>query len=685
VSRSGRPFTTFSVALAALALAAPLGVSWPTAAIAQDAATPFNRNVVSVAGRDRGYFYHLPATYRRDGFNFVVYLLPDDGQSPEAFARDSGWLKLADEQNFVLVVLQPDRDGWARNSGGEDAYVKAVYDDSIGHLVLRGARPGAGVAGMREGAPARPQGGADAPVARPQGGDAPAARGLQREGGEVGRGGEGGAARGGGEGGAGRGGAQPPRAQTWVPFHFISGAGMGATIAQEFVINQPGVFAAIATFGGAPFKAAYDRGNEPAQGYFQKMRAGKNATPVWRQLKREVPVAAWLFNAGDAGPAQAELANYWKRADAVAANPVATTIGGLPVQLYRNAANPAQQIRTTQLDVTATYGPAMSAAIWNDFFAHTARWSSSANGDLGSMMTEAEVKASFDVRTTDVDGKTYTYYVKTPSSYRKGQSLPVVVAAHGAFFPAWLYASQVKMHEVGEREGFITVYVNGQQNRWDFTTPDGPDAKFVVKVIDELSSTYGVDRSRVYMQGFSLGSGITYMMGITHPQLFAAVSPNNGIGPMAPPVVDRVAELKAKGDVRIPMVMVYGDVDSAGSVDANIPAYGVLRNAITEMKAYNNIKTPDRVETFNSANTVDYERLIPGARLAKQGIDKRFPNGRFQISTYLSADPQPLNLFSFVWVTDMSHGQDPRTAQLEWDYFKHWRRNADGTLVYDGR
>jgi poly(3-hydroxybutyrate) depolymerase len=677
VFRLDRLFVTSGAALVALALAAPLAVSWPTAAVAQTATTPFNRNLLSVAGRDRGYLYHLPANYRRDGFNFVVYLVPDDGQSPETFAQDSGWLKLADEQNFVLVVLQPDRDGWARNSGGEDAYVKAVYDDTIGHLIARGGRPGEGGMAPRDGAPGRPQAGGDAPAG---------ARPPQGAGGDAGRGGEGGAGRGAGEGGAGgRGGAQAPRAQTWVPFHFITGAGMGATIAQEFVINQPGVFAAIATFGGAPFKAAYDRGNDPAQGYFQKMRAGKNAAPVWRQLKRDVPVAAWLFNAGDAGPAQAELVNYWKRADAVAANPVATTIGGLPVQIYRNAANAAQQIRTTQLDVTATYGPALSAAIWNDFFAHTARWSSSANGDLGTMMTEAEVKASFDVRTTEVDGKSYTYYVKTPSSYRKGQALPVVVAAHGAFFPAWLYASQIKMHEVGEREGFITVYVNGQQNRWDFTSPDGSDAKFIAKVIDELGSNYGVDRTRVYMQGFSLGSGITYMMGITHPQLFAAVSPNNGIGPMARPVVDRVAELKAKGDVRIPMMMVYGNVDTAGSVDATIPAYGVLRNAINEMKAYNNIKTADRAETFSSANTFDYERFIPGAKLVKVGVDKRFPDGRFQISTYLSADPQPLNLFSFVWVTDMSHGQDARSAQLEWDFFKHWRRNTDGTLVYDGR
>ena len=49
------------------------------------------------------------------------------------------------------------------------------------------------------------------------------------------------------------------------------------------------------------------------------------------------------------------------------------------------------------------------------------------------------------------------------------------------------------------------------------------------------------------------------------------------------------------------------------------------------------------------------------------------------------ADAAPLNLFSFVWVEDMAHGGDPRQAQLEWDYFKRWHRNADGSLSYTSR
>jgi poly(3-hydroxybutyrate) depolymerase len=650
-----------------LALAVPLLSAMPAQAIAAEAA-PLARNMVSVNGRDRSYLYHVPASYRRDGFNFVVYVLPDNGQSADAFDRQTGWRKLADEQNFVVVFLEPEREGWAPNSGGEDAYVKAVYDHAIGHLTI--GAPGAG--GGRGGA-----GGGAAGAAPPAG-----AQGERAGQPAAGAGGAGGGAPGGAPGG---GAPRAPRAQTWVPFHFVTGAGAGATVAQEFVINNPGVFAAIATLDGAPFDAAYAKGAEPAQGYYQNMRPGKNAPPVWKQLKKDVPVAAWLFTTGEPTPAEAKVVDYWKRSSAVAPAAQAATIDGFATKAFRNAANPAQQIRTTQLGETDGYSSKLTSAIWNDFFAHTARWTSSPNGDLGTMLTEAETRAAFDTRSFAVGDKSYQYYVKAPSSYQKGQSLPLVIAAHGAFLPAWLYASQIRMHDVGEKEGFITVYVNGQQNRWDFTDPAGSDAKFIEGVIGELAGSYGIDRSRVYMQGFSLGSGISYMMGITHPQLFAAVSPNNGIGPMAPAVKAKVAELKAQGDVRIPMMIVYGDVDNAGSVDAKIPAQGVLRGAIDEIKAYNNITTPDQAVSYNSPNAMTYDVLVPGARLVKQGVDKRYKDGRFQISTYLSADPKPLNLLSFVWVTDMSHGQDPRSAQLEWDYFKQWRRNADGTLTYSGR
>ncbi|MDB5459755.1 MAG: Poly(3-hydroxybutyrate) depolymerase-like protein, partial [Caulobacteraceae bacterium] len=186
----------------------------------------------------------------------------------------------------------------------------------------------------------------------------------------------------------------------------------------------------------------------------------------------------------------------------------------------------------------------------------------------------------------------------------------------------------------------------------------------------------------VYMQGFSFGSGMTLMTGLTHPQLFAAISPNNGIGDYSKEVMSWLGDLKAKSDVRMPTMVVYGDVDTGGSPDALIPADGVLRHAIDYQRTYNHLSAKDRTERYDSPFTAPYDVLAPGGKLVRAGFDARYPQGRFKIYEYMSADPKPLNLFKLVWVTDLSHGGDAREAQLEWDYFKQWRRNPDGSLTH---
>lgn len=469
---------------------------------------------------------------------------------------------------------------------------------------------------------------------------------------------------------------------TWFPYQYLTGMGAGGRIAQEFAINHPGIYAAVASFDATPFDAAYAKGNEPAQGYFQQMRM-KNAPPVWKQLKKDVPVAVWLFNSSS-GAAEQRLADYWKHADRVAAAAPQTAIAGFDTTVYHNPANAAQQVRVSTVPASAKFDESTAAAIWGDFFAHVARWTSSPNGDLGSALTQAEVNSLFEVRTLNIDGKPYKYYLKRPPGYQNGQSLPLVISAHGFGYPAWRYLSQIKMHEVGDREGFLTAYIQGPGPAWDLSSPDSSDTRFIEKVVADVEAKDNADPRRIYMQGFSLGSGMSYIMGITHPDLFAAVSPNSGIGPMSKETEARIAELKAKSDVRIPMIMVYGNVDTGGSTDGKIPAQGVIRGAFDEVKAYDHITTPDRTELYHSAYSDPYEVLVPGATLVRGGVDQRYPKGRFGIYRYHSDDAKPLDLFSFVWVEDLAHGGDPRQAQLEWDYFKQWQRNADGSLTHVG-
>jgi poly(3-hydroxybutyrate) depolymerase len=631
---------------------------------AADAAGPrLIRQMVSVEGQDRPYFYYLPSTANRSTYIFVVFALHDNGQSVEQFAQQSGWLKLAEDKGFAVVFPQAGRGAWAPTSGGDDAYLKAVFDHARTRLSLAPAGAGQRGPGAPGGGGPGPGGGARGPGARGPGGP-------------------------GGEGGEGEGGGGPPRdpnrIPTWLTWYYLTGSGAGGTAAETFAINYPGLFAGVATLDAAPFEAAYRKGDAAAQNYFQFMRAGKNAEPSWTPLKKQTPEAVWLFDSKGEGAAQNRLIAYWKRSDAITGAPKTQTIAGLRTAVYSNAVHPSEQVRVTKLPASQTYDETVSSAIWNDFFAHVARWTSSPNGDLGPTITADEASRLFDEKTIQLsDGRPSKYYVKAPSSYRPGQHLPVVISLHGAFFGALAQRNQSRFDELGEKEGFITVYANAHDgNVWNFDRPDGPDQEFMLALVPALIRDYGVDPRRVYLEGFSIGSGMTLMMGLSYPQLFAAVSPNSGIGPLSKDVTAWDAGVKAKSDVRIPMMIVYGDVDNGGSVDASIPAHGVLRDAIDVVKSFDHITVPDRYETFASANAAPYAVLTPGAKVEHLAIDAHYPKGRFTTYRYFSADAKPLNLFDFVWVKDMAHGMDPREPKVEWDFFKHWSRNPDGSLNY---
>jgi poly(3-hydroxybutyrate) depolymerase len=581
----------------------------------------------------RGYAYYISTKANRAAYNPVVYALHANGETVEAFAARTGWSKIAEDNGFVVVYPEAVNKTWSAMPNLETNYLKIVFDSIPGGLNFP-PPPGAGAGG-----------------------------------GQPGPGGPGGPPRG-------------PRVQTWGAFHYITGDGAGATLAQTFAIDNPGLFAGVATLNGSVYRAGLAKGDDLAQGYFQNQRGGKSALPAWRATKKEIAVPAWLITSAPPTAQQTALATYWKRANAVGAAASPQTIGGLQTAVFTNAAAPQQQVRTSVLPAGGQYDEALATTIWTDFLRHTARYTDSPNGDLIALASEAEINRQFEIHTTQVGDRTYRYMVKTPSSYRKGAPMPLVVSTHGFGFPPWMYMQQIRMHEVGEKEGFITVYINGDKNAWNFDAADSLDFKYVEQVIAEIKANYSVDPTRVYMQGFSAGSGLTLAEGLTNPRTFAAVSPQSGIGDFSPGVQALITKAKADGDVRIPMMIFYGAVDAQSSTDATIPAKGALRNAINSVKAFNNITTPDKVALYDSAYTAPYEVLTPGGKLTKLGTDAHYPNGRFLRYDYLSADAKPLPLFSWVWVNDMMHGGDPRQAQMAWDYFKHWSRSPDGAVVY---
>ncbi|WP_273661089.1 alpha/beta hydrolase family esterase [Corynebacterium heidelbergense] len=112
----------------------------------------------------------------------------------------------------------------------------------------------------------------------------------------------------------------------------------------------------------------------------------------------------------------------------------------------------------------------------------------------------------------------------TPAG-QPGKPLPLVLA-----FPGWKETPESMSRYSGlGRDGAIVVYAEGKKLAWegapyaDATKP-GQDIQFTRDLLDSLSSTYNVDKHRIYAAGMSNGGGFVGKLACELPQEFAGLA-----------------------------------------------------------------------------------------------------------------------------------------------------------------
>jgi polyhydroxybutyrate depolymerase len=150
---------------------------------------------------------------------------------------------------------------------------------------------------------------------------------------------------------------------------------------------------------------------------------------------------------------------------------------------------------------------------------------------------QATAQVGWTARTLDSGGLERCYYLYAPPMYDspskysgpRGQRLPVVFSFHGFVSNPESQALISGWHKLAAQEGFMVVYPQGQKfpQRWDsgatWGDSDVDDVRFFRDMVDDLSSIAAVDRSRVYVSGFSNGGGMTVRIGCEAAELVAAM------------------------------------------------------------------------------------------------------------------------------------------------------------------
>lgn len=193
------------------------------------------------------------------------------------------------------------------------------------------------------------------------------------------------------------------------------------------------------------------------------------------------------------------------------------------------------------------------------------------------------------------------FLLYVPRGYGGWKRRPLVVLIHGCKQTPEEFAAATRITGLADEHGCLVLLPRqtDKANPWscwnwfDHATSAGRgEAAIVVAQIRAVRRGYRVHRRRIVVAGFSAGGSLATALAVRHPQLFAGVFVHSALacgaasGPAAaasamrggastdPGIIGAQARARAGGAVRLPLVVLHGDIDS---VVAEINATQVAR------------------------------------------------------------------------------------------------------------
>lgn len=133
-------------------------------------------------------------------------------------------------------------------------------------------------------------------------------------------------------------------------------------------------------------------------------------------------------------------------------------------------------------------------------------------------------------------GESRDYLLHVPDSVDRETPVPLVISLHAAFLMPVSQRRYTEWNAVADEHGFIVVYpgASGFPRLWRLQPGDGleKEARFMSDLIDHLQSKFAIDTSRIYINGYSNGAAMTFLLSCELADRVAA------IGTVSMPVLD---------------------------------------------------------------------------------------------------------------------------------------------------
>lgn len=122
-----------------------------------------------------------------------------------------------------------------------------------------------------------------------------------------------------------------------------------------------------------------------------------------------------------------------------------------------------------------------------------------------------------------VAGLRRTYLLHVPRGLDSARPLPLVISLHGGALRSGWQRRIDGWTQLADQHGFLVVYPAGRSGgprRWYM---DDRDVQFIVDLIEHLGRQYSIDRSRIYVSGFSNGGNFAHVLSCALDDRVAAI------------------------------------------------------------------------------------------------------------------------------------------------------------------
>jgi len=152
-----------------------------------------------------------------------------------------------------------------------------------------------------------------------------------------------------------------------------------------------------------------------------------------------------------------------------------------------------------------------------------------------------------------------TMLVYAPSGLAENR--PLMISMHGMNQDIAYQRTNTMWENVADTAKFVVVYPQGENQSWDIAGMK--DINFILEIIEQMVTRYDIDRTRVYLSGFSMGGMLTY---------HAASNISDKIAAFAP-VSCQLFNTVYNNSRPIPIINTIGDADDVFPYNASLLNY----------------------------------------------------------------------------------------------------------------